>query len=128
MKIYKKAVLAASIFVMAAGAAMTAAGAQETYLPPVMVQGTVSEKQRRGICICGASCDGKHSASGGSIRDFDEYPGRRDGASLYSGCLHGAAERRASDKRQRREQLLGFRYVHGIPVSDEKYAVSPVNF
>ena len=44
MKIYKKAVLAASIFVMAAGAAMTAAGAQETYLPPVMVQGTGSEK------------------------------------------------------------------------------------
>ena len=103
MKIYKKAVLAVSIFAMAAGAAMTSAGAQETYLPPVMVQGTVS-------------------------RDFDEYPGRRDGASLYSGCLHGAAERRASDKRQRREQLLGFRYVHGIPVSDEKYAVSPVNF
>ena len=44
MKIYKKAVLAASIFVMAAGAAMTADGAQETYLPPFMVQGTVSEK------------------------------------------------------------------------------------
>ena len=44
MKIYKKAVLAVSIFAMAAGAAMTSAGAQETYLPPVMVQGTVSEK------------------------------------------------------------------------------------
>lgn len=44
MKIYKKAVLAVSILAMAAGAAMTSAGAQETYLPPVMVQGTVSEK------------------------------------------------------------------------------------
>ena len=38
MKIYKKAVLAVSIFAMAAGAAISSAGAQETYLTPVKVQ------------------------------------------------------------------------------------------
>lgn len=51
MKIYKKAVLAVSIFAMAAGAAMTSAGAQETYLPPIMVQGTVSEKTETRVTV-----------------------------------------------------------------------------